>query len=104
MCLGPGLSVRFLAGEVRDISLCSVCEATADGLLELAESTALMSGDCIKAVVKHSILCLATPYKRLLTAPGAREKPLKASAGMRDAGTLLQGHPHAAAPTVTVPL
>lgn len=90
VCLSLALSVLYLffsfsAGEVGLISLCSVCEVIADGLLRLAESTALMSDDCIKAVIKHSILCLATPYKRFLTVLGLREKPLKASARMREA-------------------
>lgn len=67
------------------LSLSSVCEVLADGLLELGESTALMSDHCIKAVIKHSVLCVATPYKRLLTVLGLREKPLKAPARMREA-------------------
>lgn len=90
VCLSLGLSVLELrisssAGELQVISLCSVCEAIADGSLELAESAALMSDDCIKAVIKLSILCLATPYKRLLTVLGLREKPLNASARLREA-------------------
>lgn len=96
--------VQFFSRWGGLISLCSVCEVIADGLLELAESTALMSDDCIKAVIKHSILCLATPYKRLLTVLGWREKPLKASARMREAAHPSAGcqcwtnwrHPHVA--------
>lgn len=82
------------------LSLSSVCEVLADGLLELGESTALMSDHCIKAVIKHSVLCVATPYKRLLTVLGLGEKPLKAPARMREAANPPAGchtngrHPH----------
>lgn len=84
------------------LSLSSVCEVLADGLLELGESTALMSDHCIKAVIKHFVLCVATPYKRLLTVLGLREKPLKAPARMREAANPPAGchswtnwrHPH----------
>lgn len=58
-CLCFACFLGFLAGEVEVVSLSSVCEVIADGLLELAEGAALMSDDCIKAVIKHST---ATPY------------------------------------------
>lgn len=77
-----------------------LCEVIADGLLELVESTASMSNDCIEAVIKHSYLMSRHTLQEATTV--LREKLLRASARIRKAANPPAGcqcwtnwrHPH----------